>query len=244
MNPKILCFDIETSPILAYVWGLKDQNVSLGQIKEDWQVIAWAAKWLGEPVSKIRYEDQRQNKTGSLDDRALLTHIWKLLNEADIVITQNGRNFDSKKLNARFILHGMRPPSPYTHLDTYQIVKRVAKFTSNKLEYLTDKLNTKYKKLSHKEFPGFSLWSECLKGNQKAWKAMERYNKHDVLSTEELYLNIQGWAVNSAPAAHSTGCKRCGSFDIKPRGYGVNKHGQYRKYHCESCGAWPTAGRV
>lgn len=241
-EPKILCADIETSPILAYVWDLKDQNVSLGQIKEDWQVIAWAAKWLGAPKSEIKYEDQRHNK--ELNDRALLAHIWKLLNEADILITQNGKNFDSKKLNARFMLHGMPPPSPYTHLDTYQIVKRVAKFTSHKLEYLTDKLNTKYKKLSHKEFPGFTLWAECLKGNPKAWKAMERYNKHDVFSTEELYLNIQGWTVNAAPAAHMTGCKRCGSFDLQKRGHGVNKNGQYQKYQCQGCGAWPTAGRV
>lgn len=241
-EPKILCFDIETSPILAYVWDLKDQTVSLGQIKEDWQIIAWAAKWLGEPKSKIRYEDQRRNK--ELNDRALLTHIWKLLNEADIVITQNGKNFDSKKLNARFMLHGMPPPSPYQHLDTYQIVKKVARFTSHKLEYLTDKLNIRYKKLSHKEFPGFSLWAECLKGNQKAWKAMERYNKHDVLSTEELYLNIQGWTDKSAPAAHLLGCKRCGGCDLQERGFHLNKKGRFQRYQCQGCGGWLMGAKV
>lgn len=240
-QPKILCFDIETSPILAYVWDLKDQNVSLGQIKEDWQVIAWAAKWLGDPASKIMYEDQRHNKI--LRDRALLTHIWKLLNEADIVITQNGKNFDSKKLNARFMIHGMPPTSPYTHLDTYQIVKRAAKFTSHKLEYLTDKLNTKYKKLSHKEFPGFTLWAECLKGNQRAWRAMERYNKHDVLSTEELYLNLQGWTVPSAPriSLEAAKCGRCQGTKFHRRGAGMNKQGPYQKLQCQGCGGWMGA---
>jgi uncharacterized protein YprB with RNaseH-like and TPR domain len=126
--------------------------------------------------------------------RKILRDLWKLLDEADIVITQNGKNFDTPKLNARFIEHGMKPPSPYKHLDTYQIARSAAKFTSNKLEYLTEKLCTKYKKLKHEKFPGFALWAECLKGNVAAWNEMRRYNKHDVLATEELYMKIRAWA--------------------------------------------------
>jgi len=176
---RTLVFDIETTPITAYVWGLKDQNISLNQIVKDWSVMAYGAKWLGE--KKVYYQDTRHDR----DDKKVLQGIWKLLNEADIVITQNGQSFDGPKLNSRFILNGMQPPSPYKHLDTYRIVKRVMEFTSNKLEYLTDKLCTKYKKLHHHAFPGMSLWSECLKGNMKAWEEMKTYNIHDVLSTED-----------------------------------------------------------
>src|SRR5579885_3368369 len=176
-KPKILLFDIETAPMLAHVWDLWDQNVGLNQIKSDWHILAWAAKWYGDPPHKIMYMDQR-NVKNIADDRKILKGIWKLLNEADIVITQNGKAFDEKKLNARFIIQGFNPPSSFKHIDTRQIAKKRFAFTSNKLEYMTNKLCTKYKKLDHAKFYGFNLWSECLKGNIKAWKEMEKYNKH------------------------------------------------------------------
>src|SRR5665213_940542 len=143
-GPKILVFDIETSPIISYTWGIWEQNVALNQIKEDWYVLAWAAKWLNEPASKIMYQDQRAVKVKS-DDKKLMEGIWALLDEADIVVTQNGKSFDVKKLNARFVLHGLTPPSSYRHIDTKVLAKKNFAFTSNKLEYMTDKLCTKYK---------------------------------------------------------------------------------------------------
>src|SRR5580698_5585108 len=110
-NQRVLVVDIETSPILVHVWNLKEQYVGLSQMVEDWHIMAWSAKWLGEPSSKIRYYDQRHLKPG--DDLPILRPLWKLLNEADIVLTQNGKAFDAKKINARFMLHGMKPPKPY-----------------------------------------------------------------------------------------------------------------------------------
>lgn len=248
-DPKVLVFDIETSPILAHVWGLRDQNIALNQIHTDWSVIAFAAKWLNDSPKEVVYHDNRGQRNPR-DDKRLLRHMWKLLDEADIVITQNGARFDGPKLNARFIMHGMKPPSPYKHLDTYQIVKRVAEFTSNKLEYLTDKLCTKYKKLSHKRFPGFSLWTECLDGNIAAWKEMQEYNVHDVLSTEELYLKIQAWAPATMPKPHAPSklmlrCDTCGkSGFVQKAGVHRKKAGNYQRFHCMSCGVWTLGGKV
>lgn len=34
-SPKILILDIETSPILGYVWSLWENNLALNQVKED-----------------------------------------------------------------------------------------------------------------------------------------------------------------------------------------------------------------
>ena len=42
--PRILIADIETSPITAHVWGVRDQYVGLDQVIEDWSVLAFAAK--------------------------------------------------------------------------------------------------------------------------------------------------------------------------------------------------------
>ena len=240
---KVLVFDIETSPIEAYVFGLKDQNIALNQIKKDWFVMAFAAKWLGDPNSKLLYLDQRSAKPME-NDSYLLKAIWSLLDEADIVITQNGKRFDSRRLNARFILNGMNPPSSYSHLDTYQILSKVADFTSDKLDYYTAKLNTKYQKLTHKEFPGMSLWSECLKGNLDAWKCMQKYNIHDVLSTEELYLNTRAWTPINAPKVFNTldpnlQCGVCGVFGkVQRRGLSVTKKHNVQRLQCLKCGAW------
>ena len=86
--------------------------------------------------------------------------MWKLLDEADIVIGQNSKAFDIKKLNARFIIHGMQPPSSYRQIDTKILAKKHFNFTSNKLEYLSDKLNVKYKKQTKRKFSGFEMWKE------------------------------------------------------------------------------------
>jgi len=238
-NPKVLVFDIETSPIVAHVWGLRDQNISLNQIIKDWQVMAWAAKWLGDKPKDTQYFDTRK-----MTEKRILEILWHLLDNADIVITQNGQNFDSRKLNARFIEYGMKPPKPYKHLDTYKIAKAAAEFTSHKLEYLTDKLCTKYKKLSHKNFPGMSLWNECLKGNIKAWNEMKEYNIHDVLSTEELYLKLQAWTPKTAPAVSNIGCVSCGSHRLEKRGVDRTLKTEWQRLRCNDCGKWQRGDKI
>lgn len=236
---KILVFDIETSPIQAYVWGLFDQNVALNQVKSDWHVLAWSAKWLNDPPKKIMYADQRNAKNIE-DDSVILKQVWKLLDEADVVITQNGKSFDVKKLNARFILNGMRPPSSFKHIDTRLLAKKHFGFTSTKLEYMTDKLCVKYKKIKHTKFSGFELWRECLKGNMKAWKEMEKYNKYDVLSLEELYHKLQPWdsAINFNLYTDDLSFRcNCGNANFRKNGYAYTSIGRFQRYYCGDCGA-------
>lgn len=238
-RPKVLVYDIETAPLLGYVWGLWENNVSLNQIHSDWHVLSWSAKWLDDPAEKIMYMDQRGAKNIE-DDTKILKAIWDLLDEADIVITQNGKSFDQKKLNARFILKGFQPPSSYRHIDTKQIASKHFKFTSNKLEYMTDKLCTKYKKLKHAKFAGFEMWRECLADNLEAWKEMEVYNKHDVLALEELYHKLIPWddSINFNLYHDSTDhvCK-CGSTTFIKNGFYYTSAGKYQKHKCKHCGA-------
>lgn len=237
-KPKILILDIETAPILASVWGIWEQNVSLNMIKSDWHVLSWAAKWKGDPASKTMYMDQR-NAKNIQDDKNILKGIWKLLDECDILITQNGISFDIKKLNARFVLNGMPPPSSFKHVDTKRIASKKFAFTSNKLEYMTGKLCTKYKKLKHNKYPGFELWSECLKGNLDAWKEMEKYNKYDILSLEELYEKLQPWdnAINyNLFTANETSICSCGNNTHKRNGFAFTGTGKFQRYVCNKCG--------
>lgn len=239
-GPRVLLVDIETAPILAHVWGLFDQNVGLNQIESDWHLLSWAAKWLGDPPSKTLYEDQSKAKNME-DDTRILGILWKLLDEADIIVTQNGKKFDQKKIFARFVIQGFRPPSSFKHIDTLQIAKQAFGFTSNKLAYMTDKLNKKFKKLEHAKFGGFEMWKECLAGNQAAWKEMKKYNMYDVLSLEELYNKLLPWFTNAPDFnVYSDSLEhvcRCGSTNHKLYGFAYTNSGRFQRYKCHDCGS-------
>jgi hypothetical protein len=236
-KPRVLVLDIETSPIVSYTWGLFDQNVGLNQIKEDWYVLSFAAKWLGE--KEVIYMDQSGAKDIK-DDRKLVKEIWKLLDACDVIIAQNGNSFDVKKLNARFLLNGLQPPSSYRKIDTYLIAKKFFSLTSNKLEYMTDKLCTKYKKLKHGAFSGFELWKEVLAGNKKAWLEMKKYNINDVLSLEELYHKLIPWDsslnFNVYHDSSDIQCK-CGNNVLVRNGFFYTNTGKFQRYRCVKCGA-------
>lgn len=236
-GPRIVTIDIETAPILASVWKIWDENIGLNQIERDWFILSFSAKWLGD--KNVIYFDQR-NKKNIEDDRELLKKIWEILDQADIVIGQNIKHFDIPKLNTRFILNGMQPPSSYKVLDTREIAKRKFGFISNKLEYMTDKLNTKYKKLKHSDFSGFELWRQCLLGNKLAWNSMKKYNIHDVLSTEELFLKLYPWdnSINfNLYRDDEEHVCHCGSTEFKRNGYAYTASGKYQRIKCSKCGS-------
>ena len=242
-NAKILTLDLETAPIQSYHWGLWDQNIGLNMIGTDWSILSYSAKWLHE--ERTMYKDtflQRNQRK----DLALLKTVRNLLNEADIVVGQNVARFDMKKLNARFILNDIAPPSPVRIIDTLKVAKRHFAFTSNKLEFMSDKLCVKYKKLKHGQFPGFELWKEFLARNPAAQAEMEKYNRYDVLSTEELYLIMRPWIAGhpnvnlySDVQSEVKRCPNCGSDALIKKGHRYTQLGKYQRYHCQGCGAWP-----
>jgi hypothetical protein len=242
-QPRILTIDIETAPVRAAVWGLWDQNVGLNQIEADWSILSYSAKWLGE--DGVYYEDTF-NQRDQRNDRKLCKGIWKLLDKADIVIGQNHERFDVKKLNSRFIAHGMPPPSPFRCVDTLKVAKRHFGFTSNKLEYMTERLCTKYKKLKHGRYPGYELWAAFLARDVGAQIEMREYNEQDVRATEELYLIMRPW-IKGHPNVNlytqgligSLACPNCGSNDLRKKGYRYTQLGKYQRYLCNHCGAWP-----
>lgn len=246
---KVLVLDIETAPMTVYVWQLKDQYVDLKQLKTDWYIIAWGAKWLGDPPSKVIYRSQEHSRDPE-NDRAILKELWKLLDEADVILTQNGAKFDMPKINARLMFHGFKPPKPYKQCDIYKELKKVASFTSHSLEYITHRICTKYKKLTDRKFTGLSLWTGCMRGVKAAWVEMRRYNIHDVLSLEEKYLKLRQWLPESATTSYfvdrpSTQCKVCGEKGhMIRRGVAIKNKYKYQRWQCQTCGGWVTGDRI
>jgi len=243
-GPRILFIDVESAPVLGSVWRLFKQNVGLNQIERDWYLLSYAAKWADEDY--VYYSDKRGSWDNE-DDKGLLEEIWMLLDRADIVIGHNMRNFDHKKINARFMHNDMKPPRPYRIVDTLEMAKRSFGFTSNKLAYLTDKLCKTYKKLEHGQFPGFELWKECLLGNPDAWSEMAEYNKYDVLSLQELYEKLRPWDnrspnVNTYYSGVSVRCN-CGSENLQHSGYWHTNLSKFDQFTCQDCGSH-VRGRV
>jgi len=236
-SAKVLILDIETAPISAYVWGIWNQNVGTHQIQSDWFCLTWAAKWLFE--DKVYSAKLKPKEVLEQDDKRIIEGIWKLVNEADIVIAHNGEKFDMPKLNSRFIINGLNPPLPYQQIDTLKHIRRQFGFTSNKLDYVNKLLN-----LERKKETNFDLWERCMKGNANALSEMEDYNVQDVRILEETYLIIRAW-IKPHPNMvlfildeKEHRCPNCGSNELTEQGkmYYTTANA-YELMRCDNCGA-------
>lgn len=244
-GPKVLIFDLETSYLETKIkhWDSHTNDYIYHDkmtIKE-WAILAFAAKWLGDSNKNIIYHDNRKKKN-KRDDKELVKKLAKHIDEADIILTKNGKRFDEKMFNARCLKYGITPPSPVKHIDVEQIVRRRFKLVSYSLDYICEFLDTEHKKLKHGEFPGMLLWDECLAGNLKAWKEMQKYNCWDVFSTEDVYNKVKAWDnsvdFNLYKGENDPVTCNCGSSNLHRRGYSVTTSGKYIRYQCQDCGSW------
>jgi len=184
---KVLVFDIETAPLRSYTWGVWQQDVPTPMIISDWFMLTWSAKWLFD--DEIMSDAITPEEVAEEDDKRITKSIWKLLNEADIVIAHNAKKFDIKKVNSRFLLNGLNPPMPYQVIDTLLHLRGKFSLSSNKLDYVNKLLGIERKM----DTGGFALWDGCIRGDQESLDKMEEYNRVDVSILEETYLKIRSW---------------------------------------------------
>lgn len=233
-GPKTLLFDLETSPIEALTWGVYDQNIAINQLKKDFTILSFSAKW--KDKDKIYYEDSRHQRDVR-NDKPLLKELWKLLDEADIIVAHNGDKFDMKRLKARMIKHNLKPFRRCKQIDTLKIARREFGFTYNKLEYLAIFLDVPVRKLTKREYQGFDLWTACLDGDKKAWAEMERYNKRDVEVLEPVYDKLMPWAgLDLSVYNEGKMLCTCGSVDFVKNGLGAKNKVLYQRFSCSRCG--------
>ena len=246
-GPQIITLDIETAPLESWHWGIWKEMIGLEQIDIEWSILSFSYKKLGE--GKVYYYDTSGHGPSKVrNDRALLDILWNVLDQADIVVTQNGKQFDIKKINSRMLMHNMPPYSPVKIIDTREAAQKHFSFTSNKLAWMSEHL-VETKKSEHKLFPGFLLWKECLKDNPKAWAEMKKYNKVDVIATEQLYLKMRPWIEGHPNVACYTNdevmrCPKCNSTNLHKRGYARTQTGVYHRYQCQRCFGWPRGRQI
>lgn len=212
--PKILVFDIETAPLMAFIWRLKTDYVSPAMLeKSNWWVISWSAKWLFD--HNVMHDVVSPEEAKEEDDSRVVQTLWDLIDEADIVISHNGINFDHKVLNMRWLLNDIHPPAHYRVIDTLRACRGLFSFPSFKLDFITKQLGIE-SKLDHE---GFNMWRKCLKGNKEALNNMVQYNDQDVIALEGLYLIIRPWIKNHPNLgifmeSETPVCRVCGSENL------------------------------
>lgn len=232
--PKVLLFDLETSPLVVFSWGVYDQHIHPDDIINDWYLLSWSAKWLFD--SKIMSDCVTSAEAKTRNDLRIVKSMWKLLDEADIIIAHNAKKFDVKKINARFIFHKLPPPSNYKVIDTLSVLRSVAGFSSNALGYINKLLN-----LSLKGKTDSGLWKDCYYGDKDALRKMVDYNINDTAILEELYVILRPWMKNHPNLAlyqdsNSHICPNCGSDKIILQGSYYTPTGEYTAFRCQSCG--------
>ena len=234
---RILLLDIETTPIKAYVWDLWKQNIAWDHTTSDWYIICWSAKWLDSP--DIYSECITPIDALQENDANILQPLWDLLENADIVVTHNGDAFDLPRINTRFALNGMTPPSPYYRIDTFKVAKKEFAFTSNKLDAIAH-----YFGLEGKYDTDFKLWEGCINGNRKALQEMQEYNIQDVKVLEEVFLKLRPWIKgfpnnNNYMSSKTLVCATCGSDNVEElqEQYYYTSTGKYQLFRCKACGA-------
>jgi hypothetical protein len=230
-TPKILTWDIETSPAIVYSWGLFGQDHSVSQIIEPSRVLCFAAKWLDKKSTEFysEYHTSRED---------MIEQAWRLLDEADMLVSYNGIGFDMKHMNREFLLAGLGPVSPFVDIDLLRINRANFKFLSNKLGYVTQAVGLPTKL----ETGGMELWKRVLDNDPAAWAKFKKYNVRDVAVTEKLYLLLaQGGWVKGVHAGLFSGnmstCHSCGSADLTPVGVIYSRSSAWPKAVCV-CGTF------
>lgn len=232
---KTLLIDIETTPNLAHVWDLWNQNVSINQLQVPSEMMCFSAQWLEVGTTYFYSGHELGRKT-------IVTEAHRLLDTADAVVHYNGKRFDVPHLNREFLQAGLLPPSPYKQIDLCDVVKKVFRFPSNKLDYVLRALGLEGK-VSHY---GHELWVRCMAGDEEAWDLMRDYNVRDVRALAELYAILLPWIPGHPSHGAFEGadrCPACGGASLTKQGFAYTAVSRYQRFRCDDCGKWSRGTR-
>ncbi len=238
-KPKILFFDIETTPLIGYAWRKWDTN--LINILDDFYILSVGYQWEGSEEQVQILPNFELYRDDPNNDQSLVAFIWDLFDTADVVIGHNSNSFDIKKVNARFLYHKIRPPAPYKSVDTLGIARKHFKMTSNKLDDIGQHLGVGGK-IKHS---GFQMWLDVMAGDMKAWKEMAKYNLRDITLLRDVYMAMRPW-IRTHPNMNLLqgtmyACPNCGSFNVYKNGTSRTRVTEWQQYHCKDCKAWSKA---
>ncbi len=255
---KILYYDVETSPIIAPVWGLWENDVYYEHIIIPWHIISAAYAWNDGPVTGIRTSRGLQPDK----DKEVVKELYEQVAKADIIIAHNNDKFDQRKLSARALFHNLKPIPPVKTIDTLKVAKKYFKLDSNRLDYIGEHLGLGRKLSTPKGLWLRAIASEIIsnphlkkKEKEKIWRdqeeaiaEMDAYCQVDVELLRNVYKKMRPFIQNH-PNANVIGnaegvdvCPNCSSEKLQKRGFHFTRTGAKQRYCCRDCGAWSSSG--
>lgn len=246
---KILAWDIETLPMAVFLWHLgKHSHISHDNIIQESSIVCAAWKYV-EIDKRVRSVSVMDCKTrfdkNAYDDYHVVKKLHSVLQDADVLLAQNGDNFDLKIFNWRAKRWGLDPAVPKVQtIDTLKESRKVFRPPSHRLDYKNKALGHEGKeRIDIREWFDIALYG-IGKGDKitaiSALKKMIHYNKRDVEALEEMYLDERAWYKQHPNRLlydpNVDGCPTCGGKSYSKNGYRHTVTGIYQAYHCSSCG--------
>jgi ribosomal protein S27AE len=243
-KPKIILYDVETAPATVASFTLYPNNgIHHSNILEDWYIITICWKELGaKKVNSISVlDDPKRFKKDPHDDYYVISEFRKVLSEADAVIGQNIKSFDTRVFNTRLIYHKLPPVPPVPEIDTLKLWKKITKSMSNRLDYVG-----KFLGFGGKLPTSEGLWIRALKGEPSAIREMIKYCKIDVEKLEEFYKRIVPYVITHPHIGAMLGvgkesCPKCGSTSLTHHKFRYTATGiKKQQLQCRKCGSYVT----
>lgn len=241
VKKKILFYDIETTPLKAYIWRPGKQVVRHQQLVDGanlTDIICLAYCWNdGKPAKVIGWGFNEQDSTG------IIKKFDELASQADIVIGKNSDRFDNKHMNTRRLVEGL-PCNPEWTKYTDDLEKQIRKhfaLPSYSLDYFSKLIG-----IGGKVSMQLSDWIDIVeKRNEASYKKMLRYNKKDTEDTRAIWEYCEKHITPKyhAPPSQSGSfsCKNCGGINLTKDGVRRQGKNTYQEYRCKDCVAY--AGR-
>ena len=205
--------------------------------------LCFGYKMLGERKAHVLAitDYKKQHKSDPTNDTKLMRDVHaKLTNDADIICTFYGKEFDRKFLNTRMLLAGLPPLPPLNseHIDLYFTARGNLALHSNRLAVVADTLGCPMQKTP---LSG-PIWMKAMAGHIESIEYIKDHCTRDVDVLEFCYGKLRGF-VRTHPRVHladAEACRVCGNLDrFQRRGFSIVKgYKPKQRLQCMECGTW------
>lgn len=239
--PKVLIYDIETTPLLTYVWRLGEQVIYHHQLVKPWDkynIICISYMWDTDIKAKTIHWDYKKQ-----DSAKVVREFDKIIKKADIALGKNSDRFDVKHINAQRLIHNL-PPLPQWMDYTDDVEKQIRKhfiLPSYGLDYISKEFG-----MGGKVKMDFQDWVDILeKKNKKSFQKMCYYNRKDVEDTKAIWNKIKPYIkpkFNMSVFYGDIRCTNCGGQNVRKDGTRIKNQSTYQELYCKD--HYGYAGRV
>lgn len=240
MKPgKILFYDLESSPLKAWVWGCGKQVVRHAQLDRHhsrYGIICVTYCWNdGGPVQSIDWGYEEQ------DTRKVIQEFDEIIKQADMTIGKNSNRFDTKMINAARMFSGLPGLPEWTESkDDLEVqMRKYFRLPSQSLDYISGQLG-----LGGKIKMEFNDWVNIVEKNEDGRTSFDKmitYGKKDTEDTRTIWNLLSQHFDSKWNQGVFEGvklmCKHadCGAERVRKAGTTMVGQTLYQRYRCSTC---------